>query len=409
MANNEIVKKSSVEIKKELLKKNIISHLYREGHKSVADISHSTHMSSPTIAQIITELTQEHWIKEYGQRESTGGRKPSIYGLSPSTYYVLIIDCGFRTSRIALFNLCKEKIAEETFEADIKEETKTLNTIFVTAQRLIEKHLLQQQSILACGVSFPGLVNSEKGINHSYFTTLGKPVRLIVQESLGIPTFIENDAKASTLGEFMFGKAQGLRNVLSLTIDWGVGMGMILDGQLFHGTSGFAGEIGHIPASSEHILCSCGKTGCLETIASSQALAQQAREALKNGMPSQLQVYLPDKLDQVDATKVIHAAIDGDSLSIELLTSLGAALGRSLSIAIQLTNPEIIILGGEVAEAGQFLVNPIMQMLHKYNMVKIKNDVKFAISELGQDARLLGVYAFVMDNLLDSKNKYLKL
>jgi len=405
-SNSLISKFSGVEIKKHILKKRIIRHLYYDGFKSVPDITKDTHMSSPTITQLINELIDEQWIKDYGRGESSGGRKPNLYWLRPDSHYLLIIDCGNYQTHIAIYNTINQPIAETTIKLTLVNEQIALDSIIDNAFLLLENSQIDKNKVIGLGIAFPGLVNSEKGINYTHFNFSDKPISDILQKRFGFPVFIENDAKAMALGEYQFGLAKGHKNALSITIDWGIGLGMILDGKLFHGTSGFAGEIGHIQMKPDGDLCICGKLGCLETVASASALTRKAKGAISNGRMSLLTPLAEKNIELIDASAIINAAKHGDDFAIDLLSEVGKELGKGLSVAIQIINPEIIILGGQIAEAEQFIITPIQQMLNKLCMSQMRNDANIVVSELGQNSRMLGMYAFAMENLLDESKGY---
>jgi predicted NBD/HSP70 family sugar kinase len=215
-----------------------------------------------------------------------------------------------------------------------------------------------------------------------------------------MPVYIENDAKARALAEYRYGLAKGANNALILHVGWGVGLGMILNGKLFRGASGFAGELSHIPTVENGRLCSCGKQGCLETVASGTALVRLATEGLRAGKNSTLNQII-DSGKELIPKSIIEAANKGDQFAISVISQVGLELGKGIAILIQLFNPERIILGGRVAEANQYLLTPIEQALNHYSIPKLRNQTKIMISELGTNANILGAVAMVIENIFE--------
>lgn len=265
---------------------------------------------------------------------------------------------------------------------------------------LIDQTPINPDKIIGVGINMPGLVDSVNGINYTFFD-FEQPVRDIFAESLNIPVFIENDAKARALAEHKYGEANGKKNVLVLHLDWGVGLGMILNGKLYKGNSGFSGEFSHIPLIDDGLLCTCGKKGCLETIASATALARLAKEGLIKGNESILKNLINEDLDKLESKLIIEAARKGDHFAIDLLSQVGNDLGRGLATLIQLLNPEMIIIGGCLAAAKEYLLTSVHQSLYKYCIPKLREDTQIVYSKLGEDGGVLGALAVVMENIFD--------
>ena len=251
----------------------------------------------------------------------------------------------------------------------------------------------------------PGLVATKEGNNHTYLQTGSESESLqqLLERKFSKPIYIQNDVKSAALAEYRFGLAHGKKDVLVLSLDWGVGLGVILDGKLRSGTTGFAGEIGHIPLLNDGALCYCGKRGCLETIASGMALASMAKEGIKSGQHSLLNKLSDQEIDSIEPQVIIDAANRGDQYAINILAEVGMNLGKGIAILIQLFNPELIILGGRMAEAKQYITTPIQQSLNTYCMAQLRERTQLAISELGPNASILGSVATVMEKILESQ------
>jgi predicted NBD/HSP70 family sugar kinase len=208
-----------------------------------------------------------------------------------------------------------------------------------------------------------------------------------------------NDSKATAFGEYRFGLAKGKSHVLSVNVDWGVGLGIVINGDIFDGASGFAGELGHIQVNPDGVLCYCGKVGCLDTITSASSLLKNIKEGLRNGQVSKLGEY-KDKLENINLEMVIDAAQQGDAFAIDIIHNIGLELGKGLSIAVHLFNPQIIIIDGVLSKAQKLIVNPIEHAINKYCLTDFKEELSIEISQLSDDAKIYGVHAYVVENIL---------
>jgi glucokinase-like ROK family protein len=253
---------------------------------------------------------------------------------------------------------------------------------------------------LGIGIEMPGLVDSKTGTNKTYLVS-DIPVAELFREKFGIEVLIENDAKTRAFAEFRFGLACSKRNVLVIDLDWGIGLGIIINGKLYKGSNGFAGELGHLPMVENGIQCKCGKQGCLETIASGTAVVRLAREGMKAGRSSFLGQLVNGDPENIDISKVIQAATMGDQYSISILSNVGYWLGKGLAYLIQIFNPELIILGGPVSEASKFILPPIQQSIQIFCNPELSNGIEIRVSELGSQAGIQGVAALLLEHILD--------
>jgi len=193
------------------------------------------------------------------------------------------------------------------------------------------------------------------------------------------------------------------QNVLVINLDWGLGMGIIVNGKLYKGRDGFAGEFGHIPMIDNGILCKCGKQGCLETIASGTAIAHAAREGLRSGRSSLLSQLAEEDPEKIDVQQVVQAALMGDQYSISILANVGHWLGKGFAYLIQIFNPELIIMGGGMPEASPFILPPIQQAIHAYCNPELGNEISIQVSKLGSQAGIRGVAALVLEHIMDKR------
>jgi predicted NBD/HSP70 family sugar kinase len=244
------------------------------------------------------------------------------------------------------------------------------------------------------------LVDKRTGINRTYknLNFENKSLSLRISENFKLPVFTLNDSKAAAYGEAKFGVGKNLQHVLSINVDWGVGLGVVFNGQIFNGASGFAGELGHIQVNPDGELCSCGKVGCLDTVTSASSLLKSIKAGLKNGQISILSAF-KDNLEQINLEMVIDAAKNGDAFAIDILYNIGIELGKGLSAAVHLFNPQIIVIDGVLSKAGKIIVNPVEHAINKYCLPDFKEELLIEVTNLGDFAKILGVNAFMANRL----------
>ncbi|MGV8826914.1 MAG: ROK family transcriptional regulator [Breznakibacter sp.] len=394
---------SGQERKKFLSKKQIIKFLYRHGILSSAELTNLIRLSTPTTLSYLNELVDEGYIENRGKGDSIGGRRPNMYGLVKNSVYVLGVEIGRKAIKIGLFNNELEKIAGVTHEVhNIPTEKEAVGLIYSMAQDMLGDNSPVFAKIIGVGITMPGLIDSEAGINYTYMHFGSTPLTELFSEKFKCPVVLENDAKARTLAEMKFGAAKGVPNAMLVLVEWGLGLGMILNGKLFKGQNGFSGEFSHIPIDPNGILCNCGKIGCLETMASGHALVRYTLEALSSNPNSLLYQYYQENASLITPRRIIEAAKMGDALAIAQISRIGAALGKGISYLIQILNPGVIILGGSVSNASEYLVTPLQQALYQYCLPQLRENIDLRISPLDSDANVLGAAAVLIEQALSS-------
>lgn len=392
---------SGKERKKRLQKKKIVKILYKRGVQSNSFLANKLHFSIPTMQGLINELIDDGIVADHGLGESSGGRRPNMYGLAEKSFYTLGIDIARYATRIAIYNHRNENISGlQQIEVKLGNELAIVDTIYQFAIEVIEKTGIEFNKLIGIGINMPGLIDNEKGINTTYLKS-DRPIVELFEEKFQKRVFIENDARARALSELRFGKAKGKSNVLVFHLDWGVGLGMILDGKLHRGASGFAGEFSHMPIQENGSLCHCGKHGCLETIASGMALSKRVDEGIKAGNESILLAENVNGVNQFNLESITDAVNKGDMFAISLLSNMAHHLGKGVASLIQILNPELIILGGRLSKAGEYLITPIKQSLYLHCIPKLREDVEIQVSDLDKEAGVLGAMAVIMDKVFN--------
>ena len=381
---------NNTESKNSAIKQAILGKFISEGTESIADISREIGTSIPTITKLVGELIDDGLIEEVGKLGTTGGRRPSIYGLNPSAGFIVGVEIRWHHISMAITNF-KGEIVD--FQEDIPytlESTEESFRAFCTfLKQLVDKTGIDRTKVLAYGFNLSGRVNNETGFSLSYFISEHRPISLVFKEELGTCVFVENDSRAMTYGEYICGIADEEKNMLFLNVTWGLGMGMIIDGKLSYGKSGFSGEIGHFPMLDNEQICQCGKTGCLETGASGSAAHRLVMEKLAEGRASILSDTLK-KNGCITLDDIILALNEEDVLAIEVIEEIGRTLGRAIAGLINLFNPELVVIGGKVSAAKDYLMLPIKSAVQKHSLNMINRDTTIKLSKLGKKCGPIG-------------------
>lgn len=399
-------KTSNTDLKRFRQQSFIIEYLYRNGQASNPDLAKLTNMSSPTINKLIVELIDMGIVQELGHGASIGGRRPNIYGINPNAKYIISIDIDCRMIKMGVFNLQNEAVSEIiTYFDNVKNKKKVFEEIFKRLDTLLASLNFKQNQYLGIGISLPGLIEAKTGETYSDLLIDGLALEEAFKIRYDLPTFTGNDSRVMALGEQAFGAAQNKENALCINICDGIGMGIIVNGKIYEGKSGFAGELGHINVVEDGQLCTCGKKGCLETVASGTALIQHARQGIIDGKESLIAEMVNNNLDDIHVSTIIDALENGDVFAIELISQAGEYLGKGIAGLIHIFNPDTVIIGGKVAGAQHFLTDSIHQSLNKYAIHRIKQDTEIIVSSLEGKVKLLGAVAMVMDKLFEPEQE----
>ncbi|RYF69959.1 MAG: ROK family transcriptional regulator [Cytophagaceae bacterium] len=391
---------SVIDTKKNRLKRNILAELYRSGSRTIAQLASFLHSSVPSVTALIDELTTTKWIWGIGTGVAQMGRKPSLYALKPDHYVTVVVDITVHDTKLLVFDLTNQVVQRVDLALQLGDSPSFVGELQEPLQQLAHQLSARGLVVIGIGATMPGLVNPELGFNftHPELNQPGQSLSSLVESLFDAPIYVINDTKATIFGESKFGLAQGKKHVLSINIDWGIGLGVMINGDILQGTAGFAGELGHIQIKTDGELCTCGKVGCLDTLTSASALIRRARLGLAQGQQSMLANEGPDELT---IELIIDKANAGDAFCIDLLRDAGSELGRGLAMAVHLFNPELIIVNGVLAKAANAITYPIEQALIHHCLPDYRNNLTIELSHLGEMAKLYGTHAYVLQSLLD--------
>lgn len=390
----------SIDGKNAILKQKIISLCINEGNYSIAELSKEINTSIPTTTKLVEELIADGFVEDRGKIDTNGGRRPSIYGLNASAGYLIGIDIRKNTVCVALSNFKGEII--EYFQ-DIPYTTESSESSFRKLCGLIKKQLetakITMENVLAMGVNLSGRVNSSTGYCFTYFIGEDKTISSVFADEFDCPVYVENDSRAMTYGEYIAGVGNNEDTMIFINLTWGLGMGMIIGGKLSYGKSGFSGELGHFPMLNNDVICHCGKNGCLETGASGYAAQRLLKEKLYEGRASILKNKF-DRNEEITMDDIIHAVREEDVLTIEVIEEIGAVLGRAIAGLINIFNPELVVVGGSMSEAKEYLMLPIKTAVQRHSLNMINKDTTIKFSKLGEMAGAIGACMLSRSKLL---------
>lgn len=377
--------------KNTLLKKKILQYLILSGESPIADITKEIEMSVPTVTKLVTDLLEEGFVSDFGKQNSNGGRRPNVYGINPEAGYFAGVSVNRRKVMLSTIDFNGRKADEDQCADYLLANTQeSLDSLCDVINAYIDNLPVAREKILQLGISLSGRISASTGYSHSFFYFGERPLSQIIEEKTGIPVMLENDSRAMAYGEYMAGAVRGAKHVLFINLNWGLGAGLILDGKLYYGKSGYSGEFGHICAFDNEVICGCGKKGCIETEASGFAMQRLLEERCSQGSASILSELLAEK-GEVSLSEFVDAVLKEDVLAIEIVEYMGRNLGRWLAGMINIFNPELVIIGGPLSLTQDYIRLPIKSAMKKYSLNLVNQDTDLVISKLGERAGLIGV------------------
>ena len=382
------------------LRADIIKYLYYKKTLSLTDLSKLTQRSLPLVTTTVNSLIADKYLKKKGLAPSTGGRRPLMFLINPAKQkYIVAVAMDQLITRLVIFNLANEIVLQlQLLDLNIDEDEQAVGTLITFINSSIQKSGLDRKSLIGIGIGMPGLVNAEKGINNTYLPTPdGAHLGDYLMKELDLQVFIDNDSSLITLAELHFGEAVGMQDALVVNVGWGTGLGIIIKGSLYRGSSGYAGEFSHIPLSKTDNLCACGKRGCLEVDTSLWVMVEKAKTALAKGAESSLEKLFNDKSKHY-GDHFLDAVVQQDPLAISILSDGCFQLGKGLSTLIHILNPACIVLSGRGARAGKMLLPAIQQAINEFCIPRIADQTTIALSTLADNAELLAAASLVVEN-----------
>jgi glucokinase-like ROK family protein len=380
----------------------VMSCLQERAPLSRAQLADVTGLNKATVSSLVAQLLEHHYLREIGRGPSAAGRPGVLLELNPAAGTIIGLEFGVDF----LLLLLTDFKAQPLWRREAKTgPDRRASTVIAQAGGLVEEAFARSRDlglpVLGMGVGIPGLVDVEQG------TVLFAPnlawhdvaLRDELQSRFGVPVYIDNDANTAALGQKYFGVARNSQNFVYLGAGVGLGGGIYIDGQLFRGQRGYAGEIGHTTLQEDGLPCACGNRGCWETLVSQTAVLDRVRRAVAAGQVSRAASIAGDP-DSVDIERVLRAAEEGDAVAVAALRETAYYLGIGVANLVNIFNPEMVVLGGILSRAGDILLPIIEQTLNERTFNQLADKAQVKMASHGFDACVTGGVALVLDRIL---------
>jgi len=387
--------------KKATVPKRILEHFISQGSSTIPELSKGIGVSLPTATSAVNELMEQGLVKEVGKKDNSAGRIPMVYDLVPTAGYFIGANPEMDCLALAASDFCGNLIVEKTRVPYQYENTpENLEKLGNIINEFIASLPIKKEEILGVCVNVAERVNPFEGKAYNMFTFTEEPLTKLLSEMIELPTSIENDTRSMTYGEFVKGCCKGLKDVVFVNVCWGLGIGIIIDGKLYYGKSGYSGEFGHMPGYTNNIICHCGKIGCIETEVSGRALKRKLTQSLLEGKPSILSDKVVNRKEELTLQDILDAIAKEDVLSLATLQYVADELGKQLAGVINIFNPEMLVIGGEISATGDYLTLPVNMGIKKYSLNIMNEDSKIVTSELKGQAGVIGACLMARYRLL---------
>jgi glucokinase-like ROK family protein len=373
--NQHVVKKNN--------KALVLSLIIEKETISRADIANVTGLNKTTVSSLVTELLEDELIYESGPGISSGGRRPVILHFNRNTGYAIGVDIGVNYVLAVLTDLKGKIIVEKSQNVNRTSYSSIISTVQTMIQSLMDEMPNSRYGIVGIGVGVPGIVNKEGSVllaPNLGWTNI--QLKEDLERIFNVPIIIENEANAGAVGEQQFGAGQDYENILYVSAGIGIGVGIILNKELYQGKSGFSGEMGHMIIELNGKRCNCGSRGCWEAYASENALLEMAGENI-------------DSLESL-----IELAKNGEKSAIELFEKIGQYLGFGINNIINTFNPDQVIIGNRLASIREWIEEPILTTIENHTLAYHQKEMQLQFSKLGKYSTALGVSAFVVDHFI---------
>ena len=375
----------------------VLKTIYDAGEISRAGVARVTDLTRPTVSAIAAELMADGLIQEVGRTLSSGGKPATLLGVIADSRHLVGLDLANSEFRGAVINLRGE--IRHRFSIPIQDQDGEA-ALALVYQLVDELNASADGPILGIGIGAPGLMDVDQGVVRAAVNLDWRDLPLgdILIERYGVPVYIANDSQVAALGEFTFGQHDDIQNLAVLKVGRGVGAGIILDGVLYYGDGYGAGEIGHFKVVEKGDLCRCGHFGCLETIASTQAIVRQAK-ITANSPASSLHRFAAAS-EKITTEIVLDAVKAGDAALVDIIANAGRYLGFAVAGLVSILNIETVVVAGSGARFGSVLLESLKQEMQRRSLSQLAQNTHVSASALGDDIVILGAAALLLHNEL---------
>lgn len=358
---------------------------------SRVELARELNITRSAITSIINDLISDGYVIEV-EGKYPAGRKPIVLEINANRGSVAGIDIGATHITILLANFTAHVIGEIEAQINISAGPhEVLNKADELLRMLLKDHGMEMQNLAAIGLGVPGPVVAGAGMVSEPPIMPGWdkfPINDYVKSMWNVPVTVNNDAELGAIGEWAYGAGRGERNLAYIKVGRGIGAGLIMDGMIYRGSNGSAGEIGHVTINENGPLCSCGNNGCLEAMAGGNAVAKKAIELVNKGRRTELAQIQP--VNSISSGDVISAACKGDLVAQQIFVDAGHHLGTAIAALVNLFNPDIVIIGGNVARIGDLLLDPIRQTVQARSLKMASAKLRISTALLGKRSSGMG-------------------
>ena len=386
-----------------------LSLIAHNGPVSRIQIGQHLSILPPTVTKIVNDLIQKDLVSENGYEKSTGGRKAALLDLKDNSHILCGIQISQSSVKIVFMDLKANVLKKDEFVAPLSTTPdEMLSYLEKSMNKCLDSDSSFKERLLGIGVGISGLVDSETGISyscHRFPNWCEVNIKKEIQDRFGFPTFLENNVNLSTLAELWFGTGKGKSNFIYIYLGPGIRMGIVINGTLYRGSTGNAGELGHTTYSEKGPICYCGNTGCLETFVSSDVLLTMAKGAITPGSDSILAEKFSSNKDDLNPEDIYNAALDNDRFSISILQRLCHPIGLVLSNLVNLFDVEAIIIGGSLAKAGDVVLNYLENEVRAHSLPRLNQNLSFNLASFKNKGTAIGGGALVLQKVCEGTLK----
>ncbi len=379
----------------------VLDTIRRNGSISRIEISRQTLLTPTAVSGIIKQLTSMKLIREKGEDISTGGRKPILLELNSDACYAIGIDIDEHKATGVILNLAAETVHASSSDIEDKDGDKVVGIVINLIEDMVHGYGITMDKVLGIGLGVPGMVDKKTG-RVLYAPNLGWknfPIIDKIKNSFKVPMLLENEAWATGIAEYWVGLAKQWKNFVCINIRTGVGSGIFINGGIYTGACGTAGEVGHSTVAHDGPLCSCGNRGCLEAMVSTPVLVKRYKERLNLGHGSTLHGYGSTLRDHGSTLReIISRYGKGDRTVKDVLEETGAYIGIGIANVINILNPSSIILGGDITTYGHIILATIKDTVRERALEVPAGNTEIFISQLGLLGPAIGAGAIVLKN-----------
>ncbi len=389
------------------INRNIILNIVREyAPVSRADAARISRLYPATVSSIVNDLIAEGFVREVGLGDSTGGRQPVMLKLNTGAYLACGVSIEVDHLRVCLTDLeAKVMVSEEQALVWQDGPRKCLPHIVKAIRKIIDTQNIPGDKVLGIGIVYPGPVDTASG------TILASPhmpgwggysLKSSLESELPFEIFVDNDANAAAWGEKWFGAARGYSSFLYIMADYGLGGGIVIDDQLYRGRNGGAGEFGHMTVDINGPQCKCGNFGCLDVIASGTSVTRRIIRDIKSGAETVCKELAGGDIERITLDTVLEAVVMGDSHACAIVEESGRYVGIGLANLINTFNPELIVLGGQLALKSDVFFESAKETARRRAWLAFGRDISIVPSALGQDACMVGAASLALTTVFQS-------